>query len=106
MKIMVLKRNFNDPDLIHSTIYVRHMYSDKPCQLWQRGTSLPVGLFFDLDNVAFSHLSCNTGASRKPNQKYFTPEDRLEADRRLDRESYKRTYYPQKRREKYKKHGY
>ena len=24
----------------------------------------PVGLFFDLDNVAFSHLSCNIGAAR------------------------------------------
>jgi len=25
----------------------------------------PVGLFFDLDNIAFSHLSCNVGASRQ-----------------------------------------
>lgn len=25
----------------------------------------PVELFFDLDNIAFSHLSCNTGAARK-----------------------------------------
>lgn len=24
----------------------------------------PVGLFFDLDNIAFSHLSCNSGAHR------------------------------------------
>lgn len=24
----------------------------------------PVGMFFDLENVAFSHLSCNIGASR------------------------------------------
>lgn len=25
----------------------------------------PVGLFFDLDNIAFSHLSCNVSASRR-----------------------------------------
>ena len=25
----------------------------------------PVSLFFDLDNIAFSHLSCNSAASRK-----------------------------------------
>jgi len=26
----------------------------------------PKGLFFDLDNIAFSHLSCNVKAGRKP----------------------------------------
>jgi hypothetical protein len=26
----------------------------------------PIGLFFDLDNISFSHLSCNSGAARKP----------------------------------------
>lgn len=30
----------------------------------------PVKLFFDLDNIAFSHLSCNSAASR-PNLKGF-----------------------------------
>ena len=25
----------------------------------------PVGLYFDLDNIAFSHLSCNSGAARR-----------------------------------------
>jgi len=25
----------------------------------------PQGLFFDLDNIAFSHLSCNVGAARQ-----------------------------------------
>ena len=29
----------------------------------------PVGLFFDLDNIAFSHLSCNCKAGRKRNGK-------------------------------------
>lgn len=26
----------------------------------------PVGLFFDLGNIAFSHHSCNVGAARRP----------------------------------------
>lgn len=29
----------------------------------------PVGLFYDLDNICFSHAVCNTGAARKPTKK-------------------------------------
>jgi len=43
--------------------------------------------FFDLDNIAFSHQSCNSKDARHPTQKYFTPEEKLEADRRHSRES-------------------
>ncbi len=32
----------------------------------------PVDLFFDLNNVAFSHLSCNVKAGRKPHKGTFT----------------------------------
>lgn len=35
----------------------------------------PLKLFFDLDNISFSHLSCNVGAARRTNKKYFTPEE-------------------------------
>lgn len=28
----------------------------------------PSELYFDLDNIAFSHLSCNSACARKPNQ--------------------------------------
>ena len=35
----------------------------------------PVKLFFDLNNISFSHLSCNIGAARKVNKKYFTAEE-------------------------------
>lgn len=31
----------------------------------------PAGLFFDLNNIAFSHLKCNIGAGRK--QEYLKP---------------------------------
>lgn len=36
----------------------------------------PLGLYFDMDNVAFSHHSCNVGACRQPRKKYHTDEER------------------------------
>jgi hypothetical protein len=36
----------------------------------------PVKLFFDLDNIAFSHHSCNIKAARRPHKKYFTEEEK------------------------------
>ena len=39
----------------------------------------PAELYFNLDNIAFSHLSCNCRNSRNPNQKYFNEEDRKNA---------------------------
>ena len=39
---------------------------------WQ-DSSDPVGLFFDLGNIAFSHLSCNSGSRRNvPESKHGT----------------------------------
>lgn len=35
----------------------------------------PVRNFFDLDNIVYSHLGCNSGASRVPN-KIVLPEDK------------------------------
>ena len=39
----------------------------------------PVGIFFDLDNITFSHLSCNYSNARQPNKK--TPEQRRKTRR-------------------------
>lgn len=61
----------------------------------------PVGVFFDLSNVAFSHLACNSGDARRPNRKYFTEADRLDANRRIGREGMKRRYSTEGRRQKY-----
>lgn len=33
-----------------------------------RHSENPVELFFDLDNISFSHLSCNSGKGSKPNK--------------------------------------
>jgi hypothetical protein len=66
----------------------------------------PVAVFFDIENIAFSHLTCNVGEARKGNQRYFTPEARLEADRRETRERMRRNYTTEERREKYLRTGY
>jgi hypothetical protein len=37
-------------------------------------------LFFDQKNIGFSHIRCNLLAARRPHKKYFTDEQRREAD--------------------------
>ncbi len=66
----------------------------------------PLKLFFDLNNIAFSHLSCNCSAARQSDKKYFTELEKQEAKRKGWRESQKRTYTPEKRRTKYLTKGY
>lgn len=61
----------------------------------------PRTLFFDLGNVAFSHFSCNVGHARRPNKKYFTPEQKREAKTRLDTELKRRNYTTEKRYARY-----
>lgn len=39
----------------------------------------PIGLFFDLENISFSHLTCNCVAANITRKKYHTEEDRLQA---------------------------
>jgi hypothetical protein len=43
----------------------------------------PLSLFFDLENISFSHLACNCRAGRRE-QKYFSDEEREEAKREAD----------------------
>lgn len=46
----------------------------------------PVGLFFDLDNIDFSHHSCNVKAARTPHKKYHSKEEWLSAKASQNRE--------------------
>lgn len=39
----------------------------------------PVELFFDLNNIAFSHLGCNVGSARRVNKKYANATQRRAA---------------------------
>lgn len=73
-------------------------------EAWQQAID-PVSSFFDLDNIAFSHLVCNIGAAFKPN-KYATPEAKVTGQRECWRNSKKRNYSTEKRREKYSSTGY
>ena len=66
----------------------------------------PKELFFGLDNISFSHLSCNISSKRITTKKYFTKEERRERDKELWRESKKRTYSKEKRKQKYLEKGY
>ena len=66
----------------------------------------PKELFFRLDNISFSHLSCNISSKRITTKKYFTKEERRERDKELWRESKKRTYSKEKRKQKYLEKGY
>jgi hypothetical protein len=49
----------------------------------------PIKTFFDLNNIAFSHLACNMKAARR-HRKYFTVEEEKEAGRRKTAEHRKR----------------
>lgn len=77
---------------------------------WLHSTN-PVQLFFDLENIAFSHLRCNSASAR-----YFGPPSDKEGVRRRanahkravysaakNRKYYLETYSPTKRRERYLK---
>jgi hypothetical protein len=60
----------------------------------------PVGLFFDWENIGFSHLKCNIGDSRRP-RKYKDVEAKIAA-RRIRRAAHMRKVYtPERRRSKY-----
>lgn len=66
----------------------------------------PKELFYDLSNIAFSHIKCNISKARKPLKKYFTLHDRLEATKKLNRDAHRRNYCSKKRALKFKNKGY
>lgn len=50
----------------------------------------PRSLFFDINNIASSHLKCNIGSARNARKRYNTADERKEAHRRQSRESKRR----------------
>lgn len=63
-------------------------------------------LFFDIENIAFSHFSCNTAASCEKKKLNLSPEERRKRKTQQALLSKKRNYDPVKRREQYLKHGH
>lgn len=72
----------------------------------------PQGLFFDLDNIAFSHLLCNTKAARKGGGKCGTVAQykkrgcRCEECRAAKAREGAKNYSPDSRKERYLKTGH
>jgi hypothetical protein len=69
-------------------------------------SSNPVHNFFDLNNIAFSHLKCNIADRRKPNKKYFTDDELKAANQSRWRNSKRRNYNSEARRAKYLRTGF
>lgn len=60
----------------------------------------PVDRFFNLDNISFSHLSCNVAAAIRPNKIYSSVSDRRKAqwDRYYSRPEKREAHLARKRR--------
>lgn len=70
--------------------------------------SKPKEAFFDLENIAFSHLSCNVSAAQRPNKVCHSKEDRDKRDAELGKKYWNlltKEEQKVKRRDKYKKYG-
>ena len=66
---------------------------------WERSAD-PVKAFFDLANIAFSHLSCNSGAASRPTKKYTSKLERNKAGNARYRQTEKGRDAVDRRREK------
>ena len=72
----------------------------------------PKELYFDLNNISFSHLSCNVADSRKPASKCGTINKydkhgcRCEACKNVKREVQARYYTPERRKSIYARTGH
>ena len=65
----------------------------------------PATRFFDLDNIAFSHHRCNSGAGRRPRKKYFTAEEKKLGTLAVNARYKRQHYTPKARRDRYLKEG-
>lgn len=61
----------------------------------------PIKNFFDLDNIAFSHMACNLQESVDRKIKFKTEEEKLGAQRKYNRERMRKRYTYENRRQKY-----
>ena len=91
MWLMAVRLNLHICYRCGTHIEDKDSFSIEHKQSWMSSPD-PVAAFFDLDNIAFSHLSCNSRASVPINKKYFTEEDRIAAEREQNR-LYMRRYY-------------
>ncbi len=65
----------------------------------------PKTSFFDLDNVSFSHLSCNVAAGVRPKKRFLSEKERMKAKRKRVRASLTVDEKKKTRRETYLRYG-
>lgn len=61
----------------------------------------PVKAFFDLENIAFSHMSCNAKAGRKPPKRWPDPQTKSREVSRIRAKSIENEHDKKIRRERY-----
>lgn len=66
----------------------------------------PLRLFFDLENISFSHQACNSSAARSGVKKYATREEAQQAKLKQSRERRKAIYDPSHRSQRYQNTGH
>lgn len=71
-------------------------------------SSDPISLFFDLDNISFSHLTCNISDARRSNKKYSSKEEKNLAKAERNKKVWQKLTKEEQqelRRSKYEKYG-
>ena len=96
----------NEQDFCHhcKCRMTRENFSIEHIKPWLHSDD-PLGLFFDLNNISFSHSSCNSSAARRPNKVH---DSLAEAIRVRSKRRYWNTpkeIRKQKRREQYLRTG-
>lgn len=81
----------------------RETFSIEHVEPWLHSEN-PVEKFFDLTNIKYSHLKCNTAAARRPTK---LPEgEALKRNQKYRREYMRKRYSKESRRQKYKMTGH
>lgn len=74
-------------------------------EAWQASQN-PKETFFDLNNIAYSHLVCNVKAGRKPTKIYANKQEQEKVYTKVRSARRKQNYDPAKRRAFYLRTGY
>jgi hypothetical protein len=74
---------------------------DLSCDHKKPWLDISLELFWDLDNIAFSHRGCNSAAFRVSNKLYFTQEAFIGARRKRNAATKRKSYTPENRHQKW-----
>jgi hypothetical protein len=83
----------------------RETFSIEHKEAWQSAAD-PKAAFFDLGNIAYSHLACNTAASIRSNKVHASPEARRIAYKPIKAARMRDAYHAEDRHAKYYRTGH